>query len=764
MSNRYRRLLLLAMMGLPVIQLQAQTTGADQLQQLRQKADQTIWADEALAQQHDETFVQLWDDLRAADDKLGVFRQVDLTAARIAEPGPWRDLGDGVQTAQLDNQPRALKTDGFRAWVGQLHNTGYRVIQTEWHHARFETDDRGRRQSHFNIQIDAVGPDQTRYRIKGPMAVTWSDRRDSHGHPVIDQVDCTSLRATRRGAAVPFEHKLIAKLDRFIGYEDLVAADLDGDGLSELINAAANQMFWNRGEGRFEPKPLLRKPLNLVQESALGDLTGDGVPDLVVAARTADREPLSLWLYVGSASGSFADSPRRITSAAVPLIAPNGLTFGDIDADGDLDVFVPQYKQPYRQGQFPTPYYDANDGFPAYLLVNRGDGMLEDVTESAGLAPKRFRRTYRSSLVDLDVDGDLDLLVVSDFSGIDIYHNDGKGRFTDVTGQSVDEASNFGMSHAFADFNGDGKLDFYVTGMASTTARRLTRMGLRPRDQQEVSDMRLKIAYGNRMYLQGKPGRYHEPAFRDAVARSGWSWGCAAVDFNNDRRVDLYVANGHKSGQTAKDYCTRFWCHDVYNSSSDLSTSMKKLYDGELDPLRNLQMSWNGFEHNALFINLGADQGFVNVGFLMGVAMEDDCRTVIADDVDADGRVDLLISSIVRERGKPNRGRLNLLLNRYPRSPRFPESPQQRNWIGVRLGRTAGIAPFGARIDVIDKTGRQTDVYVAGDSFSAQHAPVKHFGLGDLDKVEAIEVRWPNGPTRRIEQPTVNQYHLVSPQ
>ena len=71
----------------------------------------------------------------------------------------------------------------------------------------------------------------------------------------------------------------------------------------------------------------------------------------------------------------------------------------------------------------PTPYYDANDGHPSYLLVNDGTGRFENATAPAGLARKSHRRVIAASLVDLDDDGDLDLVTVNDFSGVDLFYN-----------------------------------------------------------------------------------------------------------------------------------------------------------------------------------------------------------------------------------------------------------------------------------------------------------------------------------------------------
>ena len=95
----------------------------------------------------------------------------------------------------------------------------------------------------------------------------------------------------------------------------------------------------------------------------------------------------------------------------------------------DLDLFIGQWKAPYIGGSMPTPYYNANDGYPDYLLRNEGDGTFVNITNNSGLSKKSNRRTFSASLVDLDFDQDLDLIVVADFSGLDLYINDGKGTF-----------------------------------------------------------------------------------------------------------------------------------------------------------------------------------------------------------------------------------------------------------------------------------------------------------------------------------------------
>jgi hypothetical protein len=421
------------------------------------------------------------------------------------------------------------------------------------------------------------------------------------------------------------------------------------------------------------------------------------------------------------------------------------ITAGDIDADGDLDVWVGQYKTPYDKGQMPTPYYDANDGFPACLLRNDGDGRFADVTEEAGLAKKRHRRTYSASFVDVDGDNDLDLAVASDFSGLDIYTNDGHGSFTDVTESLVDNRHSFGMALTFGDYDLDSNLDLLMIGMSSTTARRLDHLGLGRNDFPEHQQFREEMGYGNRLYLGGDSGFTQAP-FNGQVARTGWSWGATSFDFDNDGDRDIYIGNGHISGTTARDYCTRFWCHDIYTADSvedpEVHDFLSNMLSVELTPI-----SWNGFEHNVLFSNQQGG-GFLNIGFQAGVATEFDSRNVISDDLDGDGRVDLLV--VARENSKSPFA-VHLYENRME---------SNSNWIGVRLNH-APCSGMGARVTAVASGRRLIDVVTSGDSLKSQHAPVVHFGLGDIDQVDEITIQWPQAKPVRIERPMINQYHDV---
>ena len=246
----------------------------------------------------------------------------------------------------------------------------------------------------------------------------------------------------------------------------LLVYDLDGNGASEIILGGLNRIYWNDGAGQFKSEPLTTPIVEMFDAAVLGDFNGDGNVDLLCVGN--ERVPL---LLEGDASGRFLTPPRKCADYEFEL--PKSFTAGDIDGDGDLDVWIGQYKFPYLEGSMPTPFYDSNDGYPAVLLQNDGQGNFRDVTEAAGLAIKRNRRTYSSSLVDLDGDRDLDLMTVNDFCGVDVYENDGHGHFTDVSERWLSDRHLFGMGHTLADFNRDGQLDMYLIGMSSTTATAL---------------------------------------------------------------------------------------------------------------------------------------------------------------------------------------------------------------------------------------------------------------------------------------------------
>jgi len=726
--------------GTPAI---SQGRSAEQLMLDRQLLDQSLWEPEVGAQRHEAIFTRLWDELLKTQDKFKVLAGFPFTTLNIGTVESSEELDLQIRRTKFSSGTLAFSPEKWYELLRKYRSAGYHIEHTEWHHSRFTPaiDDQAAK-SQVSMTIHAFHQESShRVIIRAHLAVDWSSTNDKEGMPAPKIITVNDMEILERHAPPAFKEVFkINGTSKNPLVLPLHVYDLNGDGLSEIIVGGQNMLIRNKGKGIFEAETFLPGNPAIYDAAVLADFTGDGAVDYVAVGQKG--YPL---LFEGDSEGKFTQAGRRAADAHFKQ--PKSFTAGDIDGDGDLDLFIANYKYAYRQGQWPTPYFDANDGFPAYLLRNDGKGNFTDITKQSGLAPKRFRRTYSSSLVDLDDDLDMDLVVVSDYAGMDMYLNDGKGHFTDISDDFGGNRHFFGMGHTFADYNMDGKLDLYVIGMSSTTARRLEKMGLRRDDKPKFNQMRQNMGYGNRMFLRNGD-RFSEAPFNDLVARTGWSWGASSFDFDNDGDKDIFVANGHYSGKSTQDYCTTFWRHDIYTEGSKPDFEQDKLFQSVSSALRHADISWNGYEHKVLFMNNGGTD-FINIAYLMGAAFEYDGRAVVTDDLDGDGRVDLLTVEFKTQGLDKNSYTVHVYSNQLE---------QAGHWIGVHLQAGPGFSPIGATIKLTSEKGIQMTRLVTGDSFSSQHPASAHFGLGQSKKIAAMEIQWPNGVVQRIENPKIDQY------
>jgi enediyne biosynthesis protein E4 len=716
------------------------------LERREQQIASTVWAKEKTAQRCGEVFDDFWDKLNRTADKWAIVSQFAVPQIVLPQLQSPTNLPHSIQILSPSNAGRKLSGGEWQRWVELTRAAGWQIGKVEFRHTRFDPASRPRSEFYVCFELSNATTNETAM-VEGTLRVTWEPLTATSEAPRVSEIDASQLSVRGRKGESPFTLVFDEKIPerektRFI--DPLIVYDLDGDGVSEIILAAKNVVY-RFDNWKFKAETLCATDPGRIHTAQIADFSNDGFADFLCVKSDG------LYLHEGSEGGKFEKPPRLVWSDQAKIRYALVMTCGDIDHDGDLDVLLTQYKVPYLLGQIPTPYHDANDGHPSYLLRNDGAGNFTDVTTEAGLAAKRQRRTYSASFADLDNDNHLDLAVISDFAGVDLYRNDGTGRFTDVTREWAGEPYAAGMAHAIADFNRDGKQDLLAMGMGSPTVDRLEGMNLKRNDSRIDESKRAKLMFGNRLLIAKPNGGFAQTALSDSIARSGWSWGCSAFDFDNDGFLDVYVANGHETKESVRDFESQYWLHDLYVGNSVEDELNLTYFMAKMGATRGRGYSYGGWERNRLFWNQRGDR-FIDIAPLFGLSLQQDCWNVVSGDLDGDGLTDVLLTTF--EVWPESKQTLKIFRNQLGSAGK---------WIGFRLRGAKGVSAVGARVTLQSDLGTTTRQIVTGDSFRSQHPDTVHFGLGQDAKVDHVRVDWPNGQRVELREPTINRYHDVAP-
>ena len=270
----------------------------------------------------------------------------------------------------------------------------------------------------------------------------------------------------------------------------LAAVDYDGDGDTDLYVVGGDlepgELFRNEGDGTFVAVAA-EVGLDLVHKGSgptFADIDNDGDLDLFVGA--VEHDPVYL---MENRDGTFVDITA---SSGLDILAANTFSaaFADYDEDGDLDMALAHWGNPELLDTETLWRNTGNGTFESYSIQSRIAESLIDSSdpEELQIRAPAFRRdnSFTPNFADIDTDGDLDLLVASDFRTSQVFSNDGDGTFTLTTDRAVikDQA---GMGAAIADYDNDGDLDWFVTSIY------------------KVADDDLS-GYGNRLYANDGGG------------------------------------------------------------------------------------------------------------------------------------------------------------------------------------------------------------------------------------------------------------------
>ena len=489
---------------------------------------------------------------------------------------------------------------------------------------------------------------------------------------------------------------------------------------------------------RIDERPML--PEIVAGGGAAADFDGDGRLDLYLVQATG-KGGNRLFRNLGDlrfqdvSAGSGASDGDRFGM---------GVATGDFDGDGDLDLYV------------------SNLGRDT-LLRNDGGSRFVDVTEMAGLGDPGFSAS--ATFFDGDGDGDLDLFVTRyvnwdpeseldcrqssgspDYCAPSIYdrptsdllyRNDGDGTFTDISVESgIAGSMGTGLGVAFLDADGDGRQDLFVAndGMPDhlwinqgelrfresavragcdrdISGAAKAGMGVAIEDVDDDDDWDVLVCN-----LGGETDSLHlnqGGRFVDGTARAGLGaatrrytrFGLGLVDFDADGWLDLFAANGRVG---------------VGN----------QIYDPS-DPYAEPDVLLRGDDKGRyrLVREPGSD-----------LLLPRTSRGAIFGDFDDDGRIDVVVVDL----DAPSRVLRNV-------------APGDGNWVVMDIRDANGAPAIGAEA-VIELDGRSIRRIVRTDgSYLSARDPRIHFGVGDLETLPRVSIRWPDGTERVIEEPSVGR-------
>jgi Tfp pilus assembly protein PilF/peroxiredoxin len=431
--------------------------------------------------------------------------------------------------------------------------------------------------------------------------------------------------------------------------------------------------------------------------------------------------------------------------------SPMSMAMADYDRDGFLDLYLCVYSFYYGAGEdkagTPMPYHDARNGPPAVLFHNDGHGRFVEATAEAGLGAGNDGYHFAAAWGDYDGDGWPDLLVANDFGRKNLYHNrgrrDGKVTFEDVTARSGIEDHGAGMSAAFFDYDGDGRLDIYTGNMWSDNGQRVTaQASFMPEAPADVRALYRRHARGNSLFRNRGDGTFEDVTLAARAEMGRWAWSADALDFDSDGWEDLYVANGMLTRETGTQDLDGFFWRQVV-ARSPLTRIKGTPYDDAWRAINELLVheSIAGHQRNVFLRNDGRG-GFDDVSGTVGLDLDQDGRAFAVFDYDGDGDPDL---AVMAARSAPQ---LRLFRNDFA---------GRGAALAVRLsGRVGNRDAVGARVTVRTDQLRRTKVVQAGSGFLSQHSKELLFGLGASTRVDELTVEWPGGARQAFHDVPLN--------
>ncbi len=535
----------------------------------------------------------------------------------------------------------------------------------------------------------------------------------------------------------------IFKYQYFNNGGGLAVGDFNNDGLQDLVftgNMVKNRLYLNKGDFHFED---ITKKSGIAEKEGwctgvtTVDINEDGWLDLYICRAGYPFDDLrSNLLFINNGNLTFTE--KAVEYGLDDLAYSTHSAFFDYDKDGDLDLFLLNHSTvEYSRGSLEV-FQLRNKKNPDFTnkLFRNDQGHFVNVTEEAGIYSNVLTFSLGISVADINNDGWQDIFIGNDFNEPDyLFLNQQDGTFTDGFADAFDHTSTFSMGSDVADFNNDGLLDLVSLDMLPE-GNYLQKMHSGADNYDKVS-MLEKSGFHNQysrnmLQLNNGDGTFSEVGQMAGVSNTDWSWAPLFFDFDNDGLKDLFIANGYLRDHTDMDFLN-FTANEVLKINKGEEHVDFEGYMAQMPPI---------LQPNYFYKNEGG-LSFKNKTAEWGLDEPVVSQSAAYVDLDNDGDLDLVLNN-TEEYASVYQNNSDRLF--------------QHNYLKINLKGTKG-NPFGI--------GAKVSLYTAGKTFLQEQQPVRgfqstvdpvlNFGLGNIEKMDSIEVVWPTDERQVLKNIPTNQ-------
>lgn len=531
--------------------------------------------------------------------------------------------------------------------------------------------------------------------------------------------------------------------------------DFDTDGLPDLYfasNLGENKLYRNKGDFKFE---------NITNKAGVGgakgwstgvttvDINNDGLLDIYVcrSGRFTDKEINRNELFVNK--GNENGIPIFKEEAALYGLDHPGYStqaaFFDYDRDGDLDMYLLNHNVYVGiEGNFEQLKAQRSPLVGDVLFKNE-NGRFTEISKDAGILQNPIGYGLGIAIGDLNNDGWPDVYVGNDYSEHDyMYINNTDGTFTESIKQTTGHISNYSMGNDISDFNNDGLMDIVALDMVAQDnyGIKTSMSGMNPEKFNAHVDQGLHYQYMyNTLQMNQGVTPKNEPKFSEVaqmagVSNTGWGWGPLFMDVDNDGLQDLFVSNGIKRDFRNNDFNTYRRSQEaeiLENPNIDKRAVLKDLISKM--PARR--------EINYMYKNLG-DLKFSDRSEAWGITLPSCSNGAAYADLDNDGDLDLVLN---------NSDTLAFLYKNNSIEKKLG------HYLKIDLkGNKTNVNGIGARVTIKTKKGNQIREHYNSRGFQSAVGNAIHFGLGDVEMVDTLEVIWSDGSREIVPKVKADQY------